>query len=371
MLAIVNGSFGLGIMVGLLIVGVPNAMLWGLLAAVLRFIPYIGPWLAAAFPVLYTLAVFPDWTHPIGAAGVFVVCELISNNIVEPWLYGSSTGISNVAVIASAVFWTWLWGPIGLILATPMTVCLAVMGKYVPQIEWLSILLGDEPVLSLPARVYQRLLAGDEEEASDLVDEAIGDRPVVEIFDEALLPALSMAERDRHRGKLDEDRRRYIRDSMKGMIEELAERARVARKDAALPKPELSVVCLPAFDEADELAGLMLTSLLQAEGVSVASLSASELASEMMDKVVEHKADVACVVAMPPSAVVHTRYLCKRLRSQHPELKVLIMLWQPTYDLVRLKQKLQCGPDDAVTQSLKEAVHWITTHAHPLMSKAT
>ena len=158
----INATFGLSVGLGLYLIGVPNAVLWGILATALRFIPYIGPWIAAAMPIGLSMAISTGWIAPILTVGLFVVLELISNNVLEPWLYGRNTGVSAVAVLVAAVFWMWLWGPVGLLLATPLTVCLLVVGKHVPQLSFLGILLGTEPVFEPKTRIYQRLLAGDQ-----------------------------------------------------------------------------------------------------------------------------------------------------------------------------------------------------------------
>ena len=243
--AIVNGSYGIAVSTGLLLIGYfvggksfPSFVIWGLLCAVLRFIPYIGPWIAAAFPIALSLAVYPGFQVFIWTAGMFVVIELLSNNLMEPYLYGASTGMSTIAVLVSAVFWTWLWGAVGLLLATPLTVVLVVIGKYVPQMRFLDIMLGDEPVLEPPERVYQRLLAGDQEEATDLAREYLKEMDLERVYDEVLNPALALAEQDRHRGRLDEGRELFVRVAMRDMIEELGDewRLRMDRTDAEAMK---------------------------------------------------------------------------------------------------------------------------------------
>jgi hypothetical protein len=193
---------------------------------VLRFIPYIGPWIAAIFPITLSLAVYHGFGAFMATTGLFVVIEVLSNNFMEPWLYGTSTGMSTVAILVSAVFWTWLWGPTGLLLATPLTVCLVVLGKYVPQLQFLDILLGDEPVLEPPARVYQRLLALDQEEAMELAQAQLQETSLERVYDEVLLPALAMAEHDRHKGKLGEEREAFVMQAMRDMIDELGDAAR-------------------------------------------------------------------------------------------------------------------------------------------------
>ncbi len=202
---VVNVSYGIPIGIGLYVIGVPNAILWGLLATLLRFIPYVGPWVAASFPVALAFAVDPGWTMFVATVALFIVVELISNNAIEPWLYGSSTGLSPIAVIVAAVFWTWLWGPVGLFLSTPLTVCLAVIGRYFPQLDFFYILLADEPVLPIETRFYQRLVARDPEDAATLVKDFLKERPLAAVYDEVILPALSMAEAGRQQGTLREE----------------------------------------------------------------------------------------------------------------------------------------------------------------------
>ena len=223
MLFLVNLTFGIAVGIGLYLIGVPNAILWGILAATLRFVPYVGSWIAAAAPICLAMAISTGWLAPILTLGLFVVLELFCGNVLEPWLYGKGTGVSAVAVLVAAVFWTWLWGIVGLLLATPLTVCLLVIGKHVPQLSFLDILLGNEPVFEPKRRVYQRLLAGDQEEATELVDDDLENRPLVEVYDTLLIPALALAETDWHRGELDEGRHKFILQSLKEMIHERGE----------------------------------------------------------------------------------------------------------------------------------------------------
>jgi predicted PurR-regulated permease PerM len=239
--AIVNGTYGIAIGIGLWAIGYfvggksfPSFVLWGLLCAILRFIPYVGPWIAAAFPLTLALAVYHGFGVFIGVIALFVIIELASNNLMEPMLYGASTGMSTVAILVSAVFWTWLWGAIGLVLATPLTVCLVVIGKYVPQLQFLDILLGDEPVLEPPARVYQRLLALDQEEAAELAQGYLKETGSLErVYDDLLLPAMAMSEQDRHKGKIDEEREAFINQSMRDLIDELGDAARLLEEQRA------------------------------------------------------------------------------------------------------------------------------------------
>jgi predicted PurR-regulated permease PerM len=235
MQSMVNGAYGITVWLGLWIIGVPNPALFGLMSGLLRFIPYIGPWLGAALPLATSLAIFPGYTQPLETLILYVIIELITNNALEPWLYGSSTGMSTLAVLVSAIFWAWLWGPVGLLLSTPLTVVLVVIGKYVPQMQFIDILLGDEPVLSPPMRVYQRLLAMDQEEAMDVLRDLRKTESLEKVYDNVLLKTLAMAETDRHNGQLDDRRQAFIRQSMRSIVEELGdeERATLADQRAA------------------------------------------------------------------------------------------------------------------------------------------
>ena len=448
--AIVNGSYGVTVSVGLWLIGYfvgdkpfPSFVIWGLLCAVLRFIPYIGPWLAAVFPIGLSLAVYPGFEVFFWTAGMFVVIELFSNNVMEPYLYGASTGMSTIAVLVSAVFWTWLWGPVGLLLATPLTVVLVVIGKYVPQMRFLDIMLGDEPVLAPPERVYQRLLATDQEEATDLVREYLKEMDLEHVYDEVLNPALSLAEQDRHRGRLDEARQVYIRQAMRDMIEELGDewRIRQDRSDAnamkaaaaatvavakgtdvldgpattpdapgtkisggngtglygaghpsAAPAPPgsaiaapvpgrepaarvpqhctVNVVLLPAHDEADEISGLMLAQILEFRGYCAYAQSVTKLASELVDAVEAKEAHVVVVSAMPPAAVAHSRYLCKRLHGRFPDVNMVVGLWTMKGDLKKAKERVTCIDTVQVSTTFAHALEQVAQLAQPVIVAA-
>ncbi len=220
---IINVSFGVPIGIGLWFIGIPNPMLWGLLAIVLRFVPYIGPIIAAAFPLILSLAVDPGWMLLVWTATLFIVLELISSNVMEPLLYGSRTGLSPVAILMAAIVWTWIWGPIGLILSTPLTVCLVVLGRHVPKFEFLDVLLGNEPVLLPPQQLYQRLLSGDPDEATEKAEEYLQSSTIMDYYASVAMPALFLAEHDRGRGVLDASRRRRVTQSMILLVENLSD----------------------------------------------------------------------------------------------------------------------------------------------------
>ncbi len=201
--SLINGGYGVAVAIGLTCIGVPNAALWGLLCGLMRFIPYVGPWIGASMPIFVAIGVFEGHLKVMMTVGLFVGCELVTSMFFEPLVLGARTGVSPLAILVGAAFWTWIWGPIGLVLATPLTVCLVVMGKYVPQLEFLSILLGDEEVLAPQFRYYQRLLAEDPEDAAELIEEYLKDKPLEEVYDTIVVPGLAMAERDLRHGRID------------------------------------------------------------------------------------------------------------------------------------------------------------------------
>ncbi len=366
---IVNSSYGIPVGIGLYFIGIPNAVLWGLLATIFRFIPYVGPWIAAAFPVALSLAVSPSWTTPLITVGMFVVMELISNNVVEPWLYGSSTGLSPMAIIVSAVFWTWLWGPIGLLMATPLTVCLAVIGKHIPSLGFLDVLLGDKPPILPTDRLYQRLLAFDEEEAVEIVETYITEHSLGAAYDEVVLPAVRQAEQDSRTGTLEDHRRREVYALIRRLLGDL---------DETPPPPAnvpVQVLCLPASSEADELIAIMLAHLLEKRLVLVRVLSSKSLASEMVEEASESGASVICVSTLPPASVMPATYLCKRLKARLPEARVMVGLWhEQDVEVDRRIQRLKRAQADDVSTSLDKMAAEIAVLANlggePIISAA-
>ena len=218
---LVNVCYGLLLAIGLFFLKIPNALLWGLVSTMCRFVPYVGPWVAAAFPVLLSLAITPGWTLPIITFALYLVVEIVCSNVLEPWLYGSSTGMSPLAIIAAAAFWTWLWGTVGLLLSTPLTVCIAVLGKYLPGATFLDVLLGDKPPIAPEDRVYQRLLAHDEDEALELIEQRANRNSAADAFDHLVIPTLRLTDEDFHAGSLtDADRCRVVEDLF-GIITDL------------------------------------------------------------------------------------------------------------------------------------------------------
>lgn len=367
----INTAYGLTIALGLWIIGMtlgaaeggfPNVLLWAILCGVLRFVPYIGPVIGAALPLAIAFGFFHGNGVFLAAVMMFVGLEIFVSQFVEPLLYRSSTGISALAILVSAVFWTAVWGPSGLLLSMPLTVLLVVMGKYVPQLKFLDILLGDEPVLEPPERIYQRLLALDQEEAVELAHAYAAERSAEALYEDVLIPVLKMSTHDNNRGKLDNRRQRFIHKSLRVIIEELDEQPQPqpgsqpaeppavqtagdeppgeprAEPSGKAPQPpvvrvqvppgrSVNVLVLPAGEEADEIAGLMLAQLLERRGYGAVVVSASSLVGEALTMVEQRQADVICVSAMPPGSVARARYLCKRLREKHADPRIVVGLW--------------------------------------------
>jgi predicted PurR-regulated permease PerM len=281
MQVLVNAGFGVLFGFGLHFIGVPNPALWGVVAGLLRIVPYVGTMVAAALPIALSLAAFNSWVPPLLVFLLFAGLELIVSNFIEPWLYGANTGISSLALLVAAVFWTLLWGPAGLILSTPLTVCVVVLGRYVPQLSFLHTLLGDEVVLGEEAQIYQRLLAMDQPEAHAIVDRFLKDKTLVELYDSVLIPALSLAEQDRHKGAIETTREEFFFLSINDMITEFSEfqlahdssQAEDAAAESGLAERlRARILCLPANDRADEVTAAMLAQLLEHAGHAALSL---------------------------------------------------------------------------------------------------
>lgn len=371
---VVNTCYGVLIGTCLHFIGLPGAMLWGVLVGLLRFLPYIGPPLGGILPVLLSFAIFNGWTRPLMTLGLFVVTEIIVSNVIEPLLYGAYTGLSSLAILVAAVFWTAIWGPIGLLLSTPLTLCFVVMGRYVPRLGFLPVLLGDEPVLTPDSRFYQRLLALDHEEARTILTKYLETKSLEELYDSVLMPALSMAEKDRHRNRLDENTERFIIENTGRMVHELFEideqkhRGLFAPDSAPTPadgrannisetpvQPALKIICVPARDHADEIAGTMLTQLLEKAGQKVSRIPLQS-APAMVSRAVQSKPDVICISALPPFAIAHAKALYARFRNQTPPLKIFICFWNYPGNTERIAARMKLSENCKIAITLSEVV---------------
>jgi predicted PurR-regulated permease PerM len=376
---LVNACYGACFGVGLFFIGIPDAALWGVIAGILRIVPYAGALTATIFPFLLALAVFNGWGPPVLVVLLYFLLEFVAANIVEPWLYGAHTGISSLALLVTTVFWTLLWGWAGLILAIPLTVCLIVLGRYVPRLSFLHILLGDETALSLEAQFYQRLLALDQEDARTIATTFLKDHSLVSLYDQVLIPALTLAEQDRHKGALDETRESYLFLSVSEIVSELAiyrageaakTRAfglrRISAKQYALPAidvpHELSAVrifCLAANDQADEIASSMLAQLLERNGHGVVSLPASGAPLETLTHLLPEQQDVICISAVPPFAFAQAAALCQRIRMQLPKVRIVVGIWGFSGDFEKAGERFGNTRPDRIVARLADAVEQI------------
>ncbi|MDM0044168.1 AI-2E family transporter [Variovorax dokdonensis] len=346
---VVNLTYGLPMAAGLWLIGVPGFMLWGAIAAVMRFVPYVGPMISAAFPIALAFAVDPGWSMVLWTIGLIVVLELVSNNIVEPWLYGASTGLSALSLIVAAIFWTALWGPIGLIMSTPLTVCLLVIGRYLPRLHFLDVLLGSHPALDTPTRIYQRLIAGDVEEAGDLAEEQVDKGSVTAFYNETALQVLRMSSIDHGRVATAEHRHRVVT-GMYALIDDLEEEHPAPVRDAA---PH--VVCIGGKWEVDNIAARMLGHALSLEGQGAGWRAASTLTAEHIDGLDLHDAQCVCLSYFSPQPEIQARHFCRRLRRRWPKVKIVLGLWNASPEL-RGEDAAESLGADAIVGGIDEAV---------------
>lgn len=331
---VVNVAHGTVLGLGLWALGVPNALLWGFAGAILRFIPYLGPLVCGVLPIALSMAVFPTWSRPLWVAGFIIALEALSNNVVEPLAYGKRTGLSPLAIVVCAVFWAWLWGGMGLLLAVPLTVCLLMLGRHVPQLKFLEILLGGAPVADPKVQIYLRLLSHNQVEAAELIEKETEGKSLVEQLDLLLLPMLRMAEADLKDGKIEETEALEVFEEIRVLANDATETAGELQRqksngrspDSAAP-PDVTILCLPVSDGTNELAARMLAGLLTLDRYQARCLPATTFADEKLQVIEEEKADIVVISALPPSNILRARYLYKRLRARFPALSILVGLW--------------------------------------------
>ena len=386
---LLNGTFGIVIGAGLWLIGIPSAILWGILAAVLRFVPYIGAVIAAAFPLVLAVAVDPSWTMLLWTLALFLVVEPIVGHVIEPMVYGHSTGLSPVAVVASATFWTALWGPIGLVLATPLTVCLVVLGRHVERLEFLDVMFGDRPALSPPEIFYQRMLAGDPTEAAEKAEEFLKERSLASYYDEVALKGLQLAQMDAERGALNQERLTKIRDAVNEFANDLSEqddrpapKVRVTTdaeassavdavsKDAAyedlpvLIKDELPaewrgqhpVLCVAGRSLIDEAAAIMLGQLSTAHGLAARVEPAEALSTTNLFRLDAGGVAIVCLIYLDANGPAHMRYAIRRLRRKLPKATFILGCWMQNKEPAVLEQMRDAAKADLVAASLGGAV---------------
>jgi predicted PurR-regulated permease PerM len=376
---LINGAFGLFVALGLWLIGMPYPVLWGVLSTFLRYIPFVGPWIAMLFPFVLSLAIMTGWTKPAMIVGLYVAYELIANLALEPLLYGQSMGVSPAALLIAIAFWSWLWGAAGLVLSVPLTVCLVVLGKHFQSLTFLDILLGDEPVLPSDVVFYQRLLARDQDEASEIARERIQKEPLARVFDELFIPALIAARSDFESGLISESEAAAIFEIEREIVEEVGVPPSAAgdlTDEARTAQPKLKILTCAARDAADETAVEMFFRILDPKTSMPEMISTDHLVSEIVSLVADQHTAIVCIASLPPGGLAHTRLLCKRLRASFPDLKIIVGRWglKPDGEKVNREQLLEAGADLFSTSleetalqlaQLEQLIHSMATSTQP------
>lgn len=383
MVAMLNGTYAIMLGLGLFALQVPYAFLWGFLAGSLRFIPYIGPWIGAIGPIAIALASTPGWYQPLAVFGFVLVLELVSNNILEPLVFGRSTGVSSTALIISAAFWGYLWGPIGLVMSAPIAVCLMVTGKNIPQLAFLNLLLGSEPAMRSDMGMYQRLMLGDDQEATRLVLLRMKEAPACEVFDELLIPTLKYAKRDFLRSQLTEEDRKLVLDGIQttlshteNHLQSIAQRKldelKIALAGAEPPihvEPErVTLLICPGADASDAVALIMLQQSLDAEHWDIEQTALETLTSELVARIQMDPPAILCIASLPPHGLSHARYLCKKIHDAAPDLQIVVGRWGQNRNRKLEREQLEEAGATFVTTSLAETIQLLNSRL-PLLTR--
>ena len=332
----INVSFGFVIGAGLWLIGIPNPVLWGLLATIMRFVPYIGVPLAAICPIVLALSVDPGWLMLAWTLLLFGVAEITVGQAMEPALYGRRMGLSAVAIVISATFWTWLWGPLGLLLSTPLTMCLMVLGRHVKHLQFLEILLGDRPPLAVEEALYLRMLGEDADEAASEAESFLKENSLCCYYDDVVLKALALAQADVNRGVLDSDRVAKINETTQALIQNLSYVVNdpVSGSDMRDPAPKArpsmetkSVLCVGGRGRLDEAAALLLIHLLEEQGIGARLVSSTEVSSSNVDKLDITDSTLVCLCYLDPGNLARARYLMRRIRHHVPAAKIIAAFW--------------------------------------------
>jgi predicted PurR-regulated permease PerM/GAF domain-containing protein len=352
---VVNSAYGLVVGVALWAVGVPHPLLWAVTTFLLRFVPYVGILIASTGPVLLALAASPNWSTACWTAGIFLILELVAANAVEPYLYGSSTGVSALAILVASVFWTWLWGLPGLLLSTPLTVCLIVIGQHFPRLEFLGVLFGERTVLDPPQRLYQRILASDLREAGKLLDQEVKSNSREAAFDGIVIPALSLVEEARHAEQLDSERASLALQQIEEVVEEQWTGAYLEpRAGAGL------VICAAVKDMADDIACHLMKQVLS-ESLHVESLSSDLMSADVVEAIEQANPVAICVVGIPPQAIRHIRMRCHQLRSRFAAVPIVACLLSSQRDLTDVRSRIPICDANHVVCSLEQARLYLTS----------
>jgi predicted PurR-regulated permease PerM len=361
---LVNTIYGSVIATVLYAIGLPHSVLFGTLAAILRFVPYIGWMGAAALPTVLSLAVFHGWQKSLIILGTFLCLEVVTGNYVEPHIYGRHTGLSSLAIVVAAAFWTLLWGPVGLVLSVPLTACLVVIGRHMPALEFLTIMLGDQPAIPQWTCFYQRLLVQDSREAAEILESALREMPIEQVYDSVLVPALVKSEEDRQASDLDESTVRFIRRASREFIEDFGFRENHGSAMRAfetvtpanhVQAPVIKVMCIPVRDETDELAALMAARVFDGENVQAVALPASRI-DEILAAVTKERPDVVLLSALPPFGLARSHRIYRTLRASDAKLRIMIGIWNYPDDPAEAAKKISGTEEGRVWTRLSDAL---------------
>jgi predicted PurR-regulated permease PerM len=356
-----NAVLGIGVAIGLYLIGVPYAVLWGVLAGALRFIPYVGVWVAALLPIALSMALFPGWTTTLLVFGMFLVLELIIGTVMEPLVFGHGTGVSPLPLLVAAVFWSWLWGPAGLVLSTPLTVLLVVLGRHVPPLRFLEVLLAAEPALDKPSRYYQRLLARDLDEACAIVTAELRHQALDTLCDEVVLPAMVRARLDHDEDALSADEERAVLAGTRVLINsalcgEARPPADAANGDAG---PPTVVLGCPAHGPADALAMRLLGLLLPLAGCELKLVAPRRLTTQVRALAKHQKPAIVCIGVVPPGGLAQVAHFCRRAHAAAAGVHVVVGRWGWADDTTIADQRLRAAGADAITGTLQETVEQV------------
>ena len=351
---VTNSIMGLGVAGGLYLIGVPYAFLWGLLAALLRFLPYIGIWASALFPFTLAMGTHPQWWPAVLVLVLYGGLDLVMSNAVEPTLFGHGIGASPLALLVAAVFWAWLWGPVGLLLAIPMTVCLVVLGEHVPSLRFLKTMFGAAPKVDPADRLFHRLLARDVDEAAVILEEEVKAQPLSGLYDHVILPALAEAKTERERGDLSAAEARGVYRTVRELLDGVLAGCRVMQPPAG--KPQVRVVGCSARGEADALALILLRDVLIPAGGDLTAVPFDRVPGEVDTRAAAGERVVVVIAAVSPGGLAQAAGLCRLLKGKKKDVRVLVGRWGTTGDTSEAEKYLTAGGADKVTWSLADTV---------------
>lgn len=358
---VVNLCYGATAGFALWIIGVPNPFLWGVMVSVLRFIPYVGILMAASGPLLLSIAASPGWWQPLWTALTFLVLEIVVANLLEPMLYGVSAGISPIAILIAALFWTVLWGFPGLLISTPLTVCLVVLGRQIPQFQFFHLLFGEDTVLTTAERFYQRVLAFSSREALALIDLALKEKPRDEVYDEIIIPALSMIEEARHSEEMTNDRAEAVLTEIDELTDEHKDAIELVPASAS---QQAQIACVPCRDYADELACTLAARVLS-DTAEVQVMSRDTALPDLLSSLEQLMPVAVCVIGIPPNAIRHMRLRCHQIRALLPETEIVACLPSAQSELTDLRSRIPTEDAQHVVGSLQLLRSYLVALLHP------